>query len=323
MKKKRRKSKNKNIAFPLFLIFILIVLMSYASFLLYSFAKTNGLLSLNKNIHQNIDSNLKSNNLGNVDDNKKSDFTSNKKENSIKLDFLAKLFSQQNKNANKDLTNNNNENETKIDNNPDNSKDIDNSKNNETNNKVESQTNNSGSKDNLQNISNTNDKTLNKELNNISNNNIKSTKEKSNYKIISKYFIIFLAALDKQYELYLAKKTEKIDYIDSPIFAVISYLIKYKPKDPYLNLIPEGTKLLGAWIKNGILYLDFNSNFLNNKNGLKSIEIQIYQIVNTAMQFKEINGVRFLIEGKTRKYYSDEGFLLDITFKQKSFPPNE
>jgi len=49
--------------------------------------------------------------------------------------------------------------------------------------------------------------------------------------------------------------------------------------------------------------------------------MQIYQVVNTVMQFNEVKGVRFLINGKAVKYYSEEGFILDITFRSKQFSP--
>lgn len=293
--KKRRKNKSSNFGFSLLLVFILIILMSYASFLLYSFAKNNGLININ-NPEKNSSSEVK-------------------KDNNNKLQYLSNLFL--NKNKEKDIKTNNNDNKT-------------------NNDKNDTMIKNDESSNNNSNLINTNNKTntisqSNTDLTKEKNTNVDSNKSTENikvnmdnkYKIKSRDFIIYLAVLDKQYELYLARKTEKIDYTDSPVFAVISFLINLKPKDPYLNLIPIGTKLLGAWIKQNILYLDFNKEFLNNKNGLKSIEIQIYQIVNTAMQFKEINGVRFLIEGKSKKYYSDEGFLFDITFKFKQFSPSE
>ncbi len=313
-KRRRRKTKKNSFVTALFLFLVLIILMSYASFLLYSFAKNNGLLQPKA-----------------FDKEEKNKISETKKENNIKLDLVSKLFkNQDNKSIEKNYSNYSNNNSSdadmktisNIEKKENTSSDInsidqpysDKSKNQENNN-----TNNSSSQ---------NDE--NKSINSFNNKEVKQpdTKETKNNqneietKINSKNFIIYLAALDKNYELYLAPKTEKIDYTDSPIFSVITFLINYKPKEPYLNLIPEGTKLLGAWIKQGILYLNFNKNFLNNNNGLKSIEIQIYQIVNTAMQFNEVQGVRFLIEGKRQKYYSDEGFLLDITFKKKQFSSN-
>jgi len=300
MKKKRRKSKNKSFAFPLFLVFILIILMGYASFLLYSFAKNNGIFQTNT---EKVDEGSK--------------FSKNSKENKIKLDFLSKLFPKTISNDTKLTESPKDNNTTKDESEKD--KNIENTNKNDSVNKTT--INNSEENTSLKENKNQKDDNNNDKKDNLNNTNV--DKGNITYKINSKDFIIYLAALDKEYELYLARKVEKIDYTDSPIFAVISFLINYKPKDPYLNLIPEGTRLLGAWIKNKVLYLDFNKAFLNNRNGLKSIEIQIYQIVNTAMQFKEITGVRFLIEGNTRKYYSDEGFLLDITFKQKSFDKSE
>jgi len=295
MKRKRRKQKKSNFGISILLFLVLIVLFSYASYLLYSFAKSNDLLNIKNN----------SNQQGNT-------LTENKKQNKGKLDFLTKLFVL-NKSDNKTEDKNDSKNKIQIETKKIDINDID------TNNTGTSSIDTHKTDTHKTDTQNTDTQNTDTQNTDTKNNDTKKTVTKYEKKINSGNFIIYLAALNKEYELYLATKTEKIDYTDSPIFAVISFLINYKPKEPYLNLIPAGTKLLGAWIKQGILYLDFNENFLNNNNGLESIEIQIYQIVNTAMQFNEVKGVRFLIDGKIRKYYSEEGFLFDITFKKKSF----
>lgn len=134
-------------------------------------------------------------------------------------------------------------------------------------------------------------------------------------KTITEEFYLYLARLDGNEELYLTKIRQSVSFTDSPVFATINTLTAYQAKEPYINLVPKGTKILSAWIKEGILFLNFNDAFLNNQDGYKSIETQIYQIVNTACQFENVKGVFFLINGKILKYYSDEGFMLDIIFK--------
>lgn len=77
MKKRKRKYKSNNFGISIFLIFILILLMSYASYLLYSFAQNNGLL-----------------NVPSATDHKKSNNKENIEENKSKLGFLFNILSK-------------------------------------------------------------------------------------------------------------------------------------------------------------------------------------------------------------------------------------
>ncbi len=130
----------------------------------------------------------------------------------------------------------------------------------------------------------------------------------------SKTFSIYICNVDSEGNLKYSILKKEVSYTDSPIFSLITDLITFK-KEGYLNLIPKKTKLLEAWINaDGILTLNFNEEFLNNKYGGIAIKAQIYQIVNTVMQFSNVKGVKFLINGKTKKYYSNDGFLMNIVF---------
>jgi len=151
----------------------------------------------------------------------------------------------------------------------------------------------------------------------VSQNTDKVNTQENNNQAKSKEFYLYLIDIDDNGNLIFKKIKKAVSYTDSPVFAVISALIAYDGAD-YKNLIPKGTKLKGAWIKNGICYLDFNSVFLNNPYGFKAVEAQIYQVVNTTMQFESIKGVIIYIDGKQRKYFSEEGFLMDIVFTQKN-----
>lgn len=328
---KRRKHKNSSSIITFILIIVLIALMSYTAYILYDFVIKNNILSKDNRQNNDIVNKTEQNESDITSDkNKSENVTSNstekanineiKKENNSLLQKILGLF-QKNKNES-DIENAEKnsdksiESNIKLETNSNTSNyDDDNITNQDTNEKSEIVLKESEDIS----TSSTNSGNIQEEKNNIE--TISTNKKTEEKKTITKNFKVFLASLDSNDELFLTYKKIDITYTDSPIFSILSFLVSYNPPEPYLNLIPKGTKLKGAWIKQGILFLDFNEYFLANKNGIKAIEMQIYQVVNTVMQFNEVKGVRFLINGKAVKYYSEEGFILDITFRSKQFSP--
>lgn len=353
MVRKRRKKKNLNL--HVFIILILITIMVYSGYLFVNFLKENDIIESNKNNtiqqnHTNKDNNINENNKKNTfnnilneiknsetksaNNNNDNQSNSNLKNNKDKVGFLTKIlnfFKKNNSNKNKKQQTNNNENYSN--NNVSNETKFDKNLNTDTSNENDISkeivtTQNTDSNDNLTNENNDslpentsddnkNQKISDQNINKTSTENVDKeikTENKIDETIHYGNFNVYLCVVHDDGSLELKKVPAKIKYTDSPIFATISYLVNLK-KEGYLNLIPEGTSLKEAWIKNGILYLNFNKNFLHNSYGLKAIDAQIKQIVKTALQFKNVKGVKFQIEGKTQKYFSDEGYILDVIFK--------
>lgn len=77
----------------------------------------------------------------------------------------------------------------------------------------------------------------------------------------------------------------------------------------YMTLIPEGTQLLGASVKDGVANINFSSAFRFNKYGVEGYYGQLAQIVYTATAFSNINSVQFLIEGEKIEYLSEGVFI--------------
>lgn len=75
----------------------------------------------------------------------------------------------------------------------------------------------------------------------------------------------------------------------------------------YMSMIPEGTKLLSASIKNKVAYLNFSEEFLYNKYGVEGYLAQLMQIVYTATTFSSIDSVQFLIAGEKIDFLGTEG----------------
>ena len=71
------------------------------------------------------------------------------------------------------------------------------------------------------------------------------------------------------------------------------------------SYIPEGSKLLGISIKDGIATLNFNEEFQFNNYGPVGSNVQLMQVVYTATSFSTVKKVQFLIEGKKLDYLSE------------------
>lgn len=87
------------------------------------------------------------------------------------------------------------------------------------------------------------------------------------------------------------------ELIDKPYLKILEILIN----GPYennnlINEIPKDTKINNIELKKGILKIDLSNEFLNIK-GTNAI----YQIVNTATEFNEVEKIKILIDGKENK----------------------
>jgi hypothetical protein len=74
--------------------------------------------------------------------------------------------------------------------------------------------------------------------------------------------------------------------------------------------IPEGTRLLGLTIKNGVATVDLSTEF-DSGSGKESMQDRLAQVVYTLTQFSTIKSVVFQIEGETVTVFGSEGIVLD------------
>ena len=103
--------------------------------------------------------------------------------------------------------------------------------------------------------------------------------------------------------------TRQISKTNTPLTAAINALLSgpnfNELEEGYMSLIPEGTKLLGASVNNGVATINFSENFLFNKYGVEGIYGQLMQVVYTATSFSNIDSVQFLIEGAKQEYLGE------------------
>ncbi len=74
--------------------------------------------------------------------------------------------------------------------------------------------------------------------------------------------------------------------------------------------IPEGTRLLGLEIEDGVALVDLSEEF-EQGGGTASITARIAQVVYTLTEHEEIDAVEFYLEGERVEVFSGEGLMLD------------
>ncbi|MBC6720980.1 GerMN domain-containing protein [Treponema sp. Marseille-Q4130] len=117
--------------------------------------------------------------------------------------------------------------------------------------------------------------------------------------------------------------TRKLPKSDSPLTDTLNSLLagpsaEEKARNT-MTLIPSGTKLLGASVKNGIATLNFSEAFSFNSVGVQGYLAQLMQIVYTATSFSTVNSVQFIIEGQREDYLGSEGTWIGSPLSRSSF----
>ena len=101
----------------------------------------------------------------------------------------------------------------------------------------------------------------------------------------------------------LVLKAEKREIAKGDLTKEIQESVEGLIKGPQWNLttaIPDGTRLLGIEVREGVAFLNFSKEISERHPGGSSAELQtIYSIVNTVtLNFPDIKKVQLLIEGK-------------------------
>lgn len=117
--------------------------------------------------------------------------------------------------------------------------------------------------------------------------------------------------------------TRDLPRSDAPLTAALNALLGGPtPAEKSLNcstLIPSGTRLLGATVRDGVAYLNFSENFEINNVGVEGYTAQMMQIVYTATSFSTVSSVQFLIEGERKEYLGSEGLWIGSPLNRASF----
>lgn len=110
---------------------------------------------------------------------------------------------------------------------------------------------------------------------------------------------------------------------DSPLTESLNSLLTgpsaMESKTGCRTLIPAGTKLYSAVVKNGTATLNFSEEFEFNTYGVEGYLGQLMQIVYTATNFSTVQNVQILIEGEKKEYLGSEGVWIGSPLSRASF----
>lgn len=117
--------------------------------------------------------------------------------------------------------------------------------------------------------------------------------------------------------------TREVEKNDSPLVTNINLLLKgpnsAEEGKGYKTLIPPGTKLISAYVRDGVAFLNFNEEFEFNRIGVDGYLAQLMQIVYTATEFSTVKSVQFLIDGQKKEYLGSEGVWIGSPLSRTSF----
>ena len=105
----------------------------------------------------------------------------------------------------------------------------------------------------------------------------------------------------------LEAETKIIDanlLINEPYKEIMNYLIKGPQSSNLKKLIPDGTAMHDIKVEKSCAIINFSNEFLNYETEENKLKI-INSIVNTLTNLKEINSVKFLINGEINENISE------------------
>jgi len=138
--------------------------------------------------------------------------------------------------------------------------------------------------------------------------------------------IYFIRYNSKKDIFALIPVTRMISRNSSPAYTTLTTLFsgpsKSELKKGYRTLIPSTIKIKAMQVKKGILYLNLSKTFLTKKQklGREGLLLQLYQIVNSMVNFSTIKGIKFSFDGKSIRTSGGDGVLLDKIFYFKKNP---
>lgn len=142
-------------------------------------------------------------------------------------------------------------------------------------------------------------------------------------KVIRQQFDLYFVKIGAGGNTVLQPVSTTINFVDSPLTKTFDTLLQGAPGndrgDGIRSLIPQGTKLLAASVRDGTAYLDFNDSFRFNAYGVDGYHAQLEQVVYTATQFPTVQRVQILLDGKVRKFLAPEGIEIDKPLERSSF----
>lgn len=141
--------------------------------------------------------------------------------------------------------------------------------------------------------------------------------------IRTRTYPLYFITLNDDGQVVLSSRQRGIRFIDSPLTATIQALLAGPAAgeigEGVLSLIPEGSQLISAAIRNGVAFLNFNEAFRFNPLGYEGQKAQLQQIIYTATEFSTVSEVQILIEGQTVNFLGGDGIYVAAPLQRGSF----
>ncbi|WP_244951095.1 GerMN domain-containing protein [Treponema phagedenis] len=134
---------------------------------------------------------------------------------------------------------------------------------------------------------------------------------------------IFWVYIDSDGKITRQETTRELPKSDSPMSDALNALFQgpnaSERSKNYRSLIPAGTKLRSAYVKDGVATISVSEEFQFNQYGIEGYLAQLSQVVFTATAFSTVNSVQFLIEGQKKDYLGAEGVWIAAPLSRSSF----
>jgi len=134
---------------------------------------------------------------------------------------------------------------------------------------------------------------------------------------------LFFVTIDADGRVLRKEVVREIPQTDSPLSETLLTLFKgtngAESGKGFRSLIPQGTRLLSATVKDGVATLNLSEEFQFNQYGIEGYLGQLSQIVFTATAFSTVKSVQFLIDGQRREYLGAEGVWIGTPLSRDKF----
>ena len=134
---------------------------------------------------------------------------------------------------------------------------------------------------------------------------------------------LFFMSINSDGSITRKEVTRAMKKSDSPLSDAVNALINgpdaAEDSQGCRSLVSNGTRLLGASVRNGVATLNFSGEFEFNQYGIEGTRGQLQQIVYTATAFPTVESVQFLVDGERKEYLGSEGVWIGTPLNRNSF----
>lgn len=127
--------------------------------------------------------------------------------------------------------------------------------------------------------------------------------------------IIYFIRVNDDGTTKLVPIQRSVFYVDTPLTETLNSLLSGLStndiNNELISMVPDGTRLKGVTVRNGVAYLDFNTSFTSSRSGREGSIFLLRQLIYTCTEFSTVDKVQFLINGKIQTYFTDDGIAID------------